>query len=360
MKKNLLFIAMAALTIASCSKDQDKGINRGRAIDFRTAVETRASEVTIHNLTSIYVQAIKANGESLFNIGQEFTKNGSFFTSSPAYFWPGENDEVSFYAYAPSQADLGAAGAVTIDNTTKEFKDYAPNSVIEKQKDFITANAKGKKSVNEKIGVPLKFDHRLSQIEVKAKNSNANYTYKVVGVRIGKAVSKGTFNFETAAWTLGTDKANYVASETDYGTPKQLNATAVSMMLSDGDNAMLLPQQLVAWDSANDKANAKGGAYIALKLQITSVGGARMYPSAVAGDYGWVAVAIDTKWEAGKKYVYTLDFTNGAGKVDPEKPTPVDPKDPFNPGDDVFGEPIKFTVDISDWDTTTPEISVGM
>lgn len=360
MKKNLLFIAMAALTIASCSKDQDKGINRGRAIDFRTAVETRATEVTTRTLTSIYVQGIDASGAGIFADGQEFTRNGSYFTSGTPYYWPAGDEEVSFYAYAPSATDLGAAGAVTINNTTKELKDYAPNSVIEKQKDFITANAKGKKSVNEKPGVPLKFDHRLSQIEIKAKNSNANYSYTVVGVRIGKAVSKGTFNFETAAWTLGTDKANYVASETDYATPKTLNATAASMMLAENDNAMLLPQQLVAWDSANDKPNTKGGAYIALKVQIKSAGGARMYPSTAAGDYGWVAVAIDTKWEAGKKYVYTLDFTNGAGKVDPEKPTPVDPKDPFNPGDDVFGDPIKFTVDISEWDTTTPEISVEM
>lgn len=54
-----------------------------------------------------------------------------------------------------------------------------------------------------------------------------------------------------------------------------------------------------------------------------------------------VAVAIGTKWDAGKKYIYTLDFTNGAGKVDPEKPEPTDPTDPDNPGGDIFGGAIK-------------------
>lgn len=359
MKKNLLFIAMAALTIVSCSKDQNKSINRGNAIDFRTAVETRAGETTTANLTSIYVDAIDANGGNLFALGQEFTKNGAFFTSNPLYYWPSQDSEVSFYAYAPSATDLAAT--VTINNTTKELKDYAPANVTGKQKDFITANAKGKKSVNETVGVPLKFDHRLSQIEVKAKNSNTGYTYKVVGMRIGKAISKATFNFETAAWTLGTDKANYVASESDYTAAKTLDATAASMMLAENDNAMLIPQQLVAWDSANDKTNTKGGSYIALKLQITAAGGARIYPSTTVGEYDWVAVAVDTKWEAGKKYLYTLDFTNGAGKVDPEKPTPTDPTDPFKPGDDILGSPIKFTVEVTEWDsTTTPEINVGM
>ena len=61
-------------------------------------------------------------------------------------------------------------------------------------------------------------------------------------------------------------------------------------------------------------------------------------------------MAINTNWEAGKKYVYTLDFSEGAGKVDPEKPDPADPNDPFNPGEDILGSPIKFTVEVSEWE----------
>ena len=359
MKKNLILIAMASLAIVSCSKDENVSVNRGNAIDFRTAVGTRATETTTANLTSIFVDAIDVNGGNLFALGQEFTKNGSFFTSNPLYYWPAQDSEVSFYAYAPSAADLGST--VTINKTTKELKDYSPATSIKDQKDFITATAKGKKSVNETSGVALKFDHRLSQIEVKAKNSNTGYTYKVVGVRIGKVVSKASFDFGTTAWTLATDKANYLAASADYTTPKELKDAAATMMDGDNNNAMLIPQQLVAWDSANDKTNTKGGSYIALKLQITAAGGARIYPSTTVGEYDWVAAAVDTKWEAGKKYVYTLDFSNGSGKVDPEKPTPTDPTDPFNPGDDILGSPIKFTVEVTEWDTTTtPEINVGM
>lgn len=96
-----------------------------------------------------------------------------------------------------------------------------------------------------------------------------------------------------------------------------------------------------------------------MKIQITTKDGARVYPA--KGDYDWAAVAIGTNWKAGKKYVYTLDFSKGAGKVDPEKPTPTpdpDKPDPFNPGDDILGKPIKFTVEVTEW--TPADQSVPM
>lgn len=65
----------------------------------------------------------------------------------------------------------------------------------------------------------------------------------------------------------------------------------------------------------------------------------------------WAAVAVGTNWQAGKKYIYTLDFSEGAGKVDPEKEQPEDPTvDPFDPGEDILGSPIKFTVEVSEWE----------
>ena len=73
----------------------------------------------------------------------------------------------------------------------------------------------------------------------------------------------------------------------------------------------------------------------------------RPYLSSV-GEYGWVAVPVGTNWVAGQKYVYTLDFSNGAGRVDPEKPDPTDP-DPFEPGEPILGDPIKFTVTVTPW-----------
>lgn len=65
-------------------------------------------------------------------------------------------------------------------------------------------------------------------------------------------------------------------------------------------------------------------------------------------EFGWAAVPVGVNWERGKKYVYTLDFTNGIGIQDPE-----DPK----PGTTIIGDGIKFSVSVADWtedNTTTP------
>lgn len=342
-------MAVAALAMASCSKDESTGINRGNAIDFRAAMQTRAVETTTANMTNFYVTAIDKNNANYFT-DAEFTKDGSFFTSTPAYYWPSDGSNLSFFAYSPSAADLGA---VTIDNTTKTLADFAPAAAIADQQDFVTAAATGSKA-DESTGVALTFAHRLSQIEVKARNSNEGYIYKVVGVRIGKPVSKATFDFGTSAWTLGTEKANY---QVEYAAANTLTATAASMMVAADGNAMLIPQQLTAWDSANDKTNTAEGAYLAVKVNITTKDGARIYPSAAVGEYDWAAVAVGTTWEAGKKYVYTLDFSNGAGQVDPEKPEPTDPEDPFKPGEDILGGPIKFTVTVEDW-TAAPDVDI--
>ena len=336
-----MFMAMTAMLIASCSSDDVVSTNTGRAIDFRTSVGTRGTETTTDNITKFWVTAIDKAGANYFS-KQEFTKDGGFFISSPVYYWPA--GKLNFAAYSPSETDLG--DTLTISNTTKELKDFSPAAKIADQKDFVTATASGTRADNETNGVELTFYHQLSQIEIKAKNTNAGYVYKVVGVRIGKPVSKGTFTFGANTWALTTtEKANYAVEYTS--APITLTKDSATMMGTANDNAMLLPQQLVAWTPETDKANTNKGAYIALKIQITTASGARVYP-ATGKDYDWAAVAIGTNWEAGKKYVYTLDFSNGAGKVDPEKPTP-DPTDPFKPGEDILGGPIKFKVTVKDW-----------
>lgn len=343
MKKQIMFMAMAAMLIASCSSDDVVSTNTGRAIDFRTSVGTRGAETTTDNITKFWVTAIDEAGANYFS-KQEYKKEGEFFTSTPLYYWP--VGTLNFFAYSPSETDLGAT--VTINKNTKTLADFSPAAKIADQKDFVTATASGTRADNEPKGVKLTFAHQLSQIEIKAKNTNTGYIYKVVGVRIGKPVSKGTFTMGTtsSSWALTTTvKTNY---SVEYTTPPRiLAAEAATMMGTANDNAMLLPQQLVAWTSATDPTNNANGAYIALKIQITTKDGARVYPA--KGDYDWAAVAIGTNWEAGKKYVYTLDFSNGAGKVDPEKKKPVDPTDPFNPGEDILGKPIKFTVIVTPW-----------
>ena len=333
--KRILFFLVAATSVA-CSQDETTDVvGKGQQIDFRTAMGTRAAETTTGTLQKITVTAIGAEHENYFT-DVEFSKKGSYFTSETPYYWPVDGSQLSFFAYAPTAAELGS-GSVTITNASKKLTNYAPATDVSEQQDFITATATGSKS-NEATGVALTFKHQLSQIEIKAKNTDDTHVYKVQGVRIAQPVSKATFDFGTSTWELGSDKATYEVTYS--GSEKTLGSSAVSIMKTDGDNAMLIPQQLVAWDSDSDKSNTNKGAYLSVLINITDDSGDPVYPTE-AGQYGWAAVAIDTNWEAGKKYVYTLDFSNGAGKVDPDVPE--------GGGDDILGSPIKFSVEVDTW-----------
>ena len=135
-------------------------------------------------------------------------------------------------------------------------------------------------------------------------------------------------------------------------------------MKTEGDNAMLIPQYVMGWipgtmgvSTANDFDSYMGGTYISLLLNVKSaLSGKYIYPAGsteAAKTYGWAAVSTNnTTWSSGKKYIYTLDLSNGCGSVDPVDPgtgvTPDGTKDPVK-GDVIFGKKIKFNVTVADW-----------
>lgn len=347
MKQKVLYLAVAALAMTACSQDETTSINQGKGIGFRTSADkiTRGAEINNTNLNQIWVTALDAAGDNyfdkqLFSKGQEGT-----FLSSPAYYWPGDGSNLTFHAYAPSEEQIG--GTLSFSSEATGLTGFSPNTDVSQQVDLIYATATGNKDGNEASGVQLDFDHMLSRITIQAKNDNEGYVYKVKGVRIGQPVSSGDLDFTTASWTLGDTKANY---EVTYEQERTLETNVQNLMSAEEDDAMLIPQQLTAWDSESDESNTNAGAYLAVKINLTTKDGAQVYPS-TPGEYAWAAVAIGTEWKAGEHYVYTLDFSEGAGKVDPE--------DPDKPGEDILGGPIKFTVDVAEW-TETEGNDIGM
>lgn len=335
----LTIAAVLGFGLVSCSEDEQLSENKGRAIDFRAAMGTRASEITNANLSSIKVVSFM-NGATFFE-PLDFVKGADgYFTSSPEYNWPGDNSELTFYAYAPS-----SMSGVTLSSDTKNVKGFSPASDIAGQVDFVTSKATGTREANEASGVELTFNHMLSQIEIRAKADNQAYTFKITGVRVGQPISIGDFDFDSSAWSLGTDKAVY---ESTYTTPVVLTSTAQNVMGENG-NPMLIPQQLIAWDPDKDSSNTSKGAYLSVKLQINTVAGAQVYPFATDANCQWAAIPVNTNWEPGKKYIYTLDLSHGAGYVDPGDP---------QPGKPVLGGPIKFTVNVVDWTDSTQDLSM--
>lgn len=344
MKKIIFIAALSLIGFASCNKDIVKEVNTGKAIDFRVALDTKGTEVTTGNLNHFYVTALTETGAVYFK-DEAFFKSGDIFESQAQYYWPAEED-LNFYAYSPRYNSLGETLPITINSQTKSISGYCPAADISDQIDIVIAKATGNKEENETSGVYLGFYHQLAQVEVRAKNENRGFVYKVKGMKIMNVASKGDLNFSvTSSWTPDYDSMTDYAVEFDQELT--LGEDAQSMMPSANDNAMLIPQTTRAWDVENDaEANADGGSYLAIYIQATTTDGSRVFPS--TGEYGWIAYPIAFDWESGYKYIYTLNFTEGAGYVDPEN-TPDDPDNPYKPGEEVLGGTMTFETTVNSW-----------
>lgn len=366
MNKAIYFVAAASLALASCSNDETLDMGNQKGISFRTVagLNSRVAEVTQSNLKGMSVTAYENGADDAYFTDVNYTREGqtNTFVSNPEYNWL-RGKTLNFLALATSADAWTAAKTVTFDKATNTYKtvltDYTPDADISKHQDLMIGTASGTEN-NDAKGLDLTLKHILSQIEVRAKNTNTAYVYSIKGVRIVAVKGTGTYtSTETTPWT--PKENSRVKYEVVYDDAKELTAEGMSVMKTEGDNAMLIPQSVTGWipgaDIANDFDSYTGGAYISLLLNVKSAStGMYIYPAGsteTAKTYGWAAVSTNsTTWLPGMKYIYTLNLSNGCGSVDPVDPgtgvTPDGTKDPEK-GDKIFGDPIKFNVTVADW-----------
>ena len=371
MNKAIYFVAAASLALASCSNDETLDTGNQKGISFRTVagLNSRVAEVTQSNLKGMLVTAYESgtsSADAAYFTDVDYTREGqtNTFVSNPEYNWL-RGKTLNFIAFATSADTWTAAKAVTFDKATNTYKTvikYTPDADISKHQDLMIGTASGTEN-NAANGLDLTLKHILSQIEVRANNTIVCYDYFFMGVVFVAVFGTGNYlNTNTTPWDLtGTSKVKY---EVVYDDAKELTAEGMSVMKTEGDNAMLIPQYVMGWipgtmgvSTANDFDIYMGGTYISLLLNVKSaLSGKYIYPAGsteAAQTYGWAAVSTNnTTWSLGKKYIYTLDLSNGCGSVDPVDPgtgvTPDGTKDPVK-GDKIFGDPIKFNVTVADW-----------
>ena len=323
MKKNLLFMSgLVAMLLSSCDQDITNVINLPGGQDTTTpaaqkevsftasmdGMNTRAVETTIANLGSFKVSALDNNPSYTFMKDVKYTSsdNGqSWVTDAGKFYWPASDANRYHYFYAYSPDVPGKEGKINILQNYPSLDDFVPNETAASQKDFVYATTKGNYKNDSDSPVNLVFKHALTEISINAKNANAGYTVKITGVQLGNIVSKATFKFP-ALWSstpeewYGFTNAPKKDYTTTWTAPVTLTSEASSL---DAANVpfMLIPQQLTA-----NKENPALGNYIAAKITVVKDNQTIFN--------GWSYVAIDTTWEMGKHYVYTLDFSNGLGK----------------------------------------------
>lgn len=373
--KHVFYAGLALMALAACSQDETSSVDQSGAIGFRTSLgKTTRAVTTLANMGSFNVTAFpNAGGANYFtNLAVTSTDAGVTWNTASVYYWPAGT--LDFTAYAPTS--INPLVSIAHGASNQKITGFEVEQAVSAQKDVVAAFNSGDKATYGTSGVPMNFKHILSQIEVKAKCTNANLRVKVMGVKLGAINSKGDFAFPQTAtissysvprtnWaTLSTPK-DFLAEDAT-GTGLELNATAQSIMFGTDNNFMMIPQQLTAYE----KTSAPAGAYIGVLCRIDVNDGTgnytALYPSATATQYAFSAVGIDTEWQPGKKYIYTLEFGNGTGgnggggvvapNQDNPNPgggttTPTTPTNPFpnTPGDPILGQPIKFTVTVDNW-----------
>lgn len=398
MKNYLLFGSLALSVLGSCSNDDVVDINKGSGISFRAsldkAVASRATGTidnvtTLQNLQAFNVTAL-GNGNNYFTdvpVNRVAGKVGTeAWQPSKIYYWPTYG--LDFYAYAPSDIT-----GVSISNTEKTIKNFEPTQDVANQKDLLIARNIGTKDDNDLFGVSLNFKHALSQIDVQAKCSNPNIKIEVLAVKLANMATKGDFDFPTGKtdsdsenvtlpdvdlnkqWKNLSDLNDHTKSYVVKGTsPVTLNEIPKSLMFGNA-KFMLIPQQLEAWN--NDET--KTGAYLSILCRISSLNGSTstlLYPQPTTNDnkdgkYAFAAVAINTNWLPGKRYVYTLDFcapNGGAGRIDPNPTDPTNtipevdnvPVEDGKGGDPILGKSIMYNVGVDDWTDATPAPNINM
>lgn len=349
-KKSMFCVALASLVLAtSCSQDDlqtakfsqnpinlNAGLGGQPISTFAAAkgkaVKSRAVETTITNLGSFTMNAFQ-DGEANYMKDVKYTStDGSVWnTDAGTFYWPVEGN-LHFYAYAPEQ--LGQAGTFKLDKDAQTLTDFVPNTAAADQKDFVYAKSTGNNKANGTTGIDIDFQHALSEVTIAAKNENTAYTVDVTGVKIGNVIKKGTFTFPStsdaaASWTLSSDVSDVTDYTTTWTTPVTLGSD-VSTLDATNVPFMILPQQLSKAAKASDKA------YIAVKVKITLQGGYIQKDD-------WVYVGIDTNWEMGKRYAYTLDFTSGAGQDEDGKQV-------------ISGTAINLNVDVTPWEEVAEDL----
>lgn len=376
MNKAIFMMAAAAITMASCSSDETTGVAKSSQISFTAKVgkNSRGAETTTQNLTQMWVTGYDitdAAAPTEYFADQLFEKtadaqNPQFIPQTPWYWQSGKS--YKFIGINPAKNDW--MGQLNIAAAGVTYTAEIPTA-IEDQKDLIIDAVKGQANSDAETGVNMYFQHILSQLQFKVKNTNQHLTYHIAGIRIVNADNKGSFSFntETRQGTWAEQTEGKVTYEMLFKDPIELTAagTSEAFLTPENTGAMIVPQKLTPWNGAivSTAAPYDKGAYIALLINVKyTATGKYMYPAKASTDkdYGWVAVPVpaasktETKaiWSMGNKYIYTLDLTKGCGKVDPVNPNPdggvVDPggKDP-EPGANIFGKPIFFTVTVADW-----------
>lgn len=324
MKKEFIPFAAIALLMASCSSEDEIGVNpdpAGNALTFSIGVgHSRATETTLKNLGDFNVAAkgVHPHGGVFTNflIGSETAaetasrdkaETQAIWKLTRDVYWPTSMDDALFWAFTCSQANGDNKSAVLPSGTydfsatdNVQIKDFSPAKADLKgvptngtdnggiwsdgstQSDFVAAFTHAERTSTT---VALNFKHMLSQIAISAnsesKSPSDHRIVRIKGAWFVNAKDKGTLQSgfewknnsanEKTEWInlSNADGKKFTAFGSFYKTPKVLEDKSHPEDLLTS-SLMLIPQNLKAWDgkALADDSDNKDQSYILLLCRV--------------------------------------------------------------------------------------------
>ena len=384
MKKAFYMMAAAAIALSSCSSEETTDVAKSASITFRPTVglNSRGVELTQQNIQNMWVSGFRADNSLYFDFLQYNRGTGTNGFASEGIGMPWEKGATyTFVGISPAIENWAAENNRTITSSSASFTGITPDTDIALQKDLVIGTAVGSETTQGTVtgGVTINLNHILSQVRILVKNQNTNLIYSIAGIRIASVSPSGDFTYAmnngngTPTWTNQSQEfCNYEKTF----TPIELDGTSAKAVDltekigGEGCGAMLVPQTRTPWNGKKITEDAKydKGAYISILLSVRTKAGEIIYPKNQKDPAvrAWAAVSVPADagnttfdWKISNKYLYTLDLSTGCGKVDPVNPNPgpdtIVPDD--SKGENIFGETIKFIVNVLDWTDNSVNIN---
>ena len=213
--KKILFAAVAALAITSCSQNEEIDAPLQKTpVSFKTIVNKSARatamleadfsefKVYAYNTGTDNIATATAIGTAFIN-GEEVTKAAEgAWGMSTTHYWP-VSDNIQFFAFSPKAAistDLWNV-ATKYPSFTYTIKDVAS------QEDLLVASATDKTKPTTDQAIELAFSHILTQINFSAKLVK-NFAYTITGISIKGVNNKNTYSYDSG-WGTSEGTADY-------------------------------------------------------------------------------------------------------------------------------------------------------
>ena len=304
--KKILFAAVAALAITSCSQNEEIDAPAQKTpVSFKTIVNKSARatamleadfsefKVYAYNTGKDNIATATAIGTAFIN-GEEVTKAAEgAWGMSTTHYWP-VSDNIQFFAFSPK-----AAISTDLWNVTTKYPSFTYTiKEVASQEDLLVASATDKTKPTTDQAIELAFSHILTQINFSAKLVK-NFAYTITGISIKGVNNKNTYSYDSG-WGTSEGTADYAYDGNWNAAPEGDDNIANLSKTTDTKitNAlMLMPQTLPS----------------TAKIEITN--SVKAPDNTTITFNGTKEVSLSGTWEKNKNIRYILELPTDAKEV---------------------------------------------